>query len=208
MDTGVKSVQTGSMRTCRVSWLIAVPLMAAGAFAARAAAFVCVPPPGGETGSETAEHLRAGASGVQWSLVLGVVSALVVVGVLLQTAELLNGRRTRTASPWTFFVFPPLAFLGQEVAERVLHAEAGFGSAALSHIALGLAMQLPFALLAFLLTFAVRAAATRLATVFKDTAMLPCAAVPSPRVPHGNVGRPSCTLLALGHPQRGPPIRS
>lgn len=208
MDIDEISGQTDSVQNRRLSWLIAVPLMAAGSFAARAATYVCVPPSGGEAGSETAEHLQGGAQGIQWSLVLGLVAALVVVAAVLQTAAMISGRRTRTPSPWTFFWLPPLAFLGQEIAERALRAETGLGAAALTHLALGLAAQLPFALLAFLLAFAIRAAAARLARVFRDSASLSCATAPSLCVPSGDASSPPRTLLALGHPQRGPPTSS
>lgn len=200
--------QTEGMSRRRLPWLVAVPLMAAGSFAARAATYVCVPRPGGETGSETAEHLQGGAEGIQWSLVLGVVAALVVSAAVLQTAVALSGRRGRTAPAWTFFWLPPLAFVGQEIAERALHAETGMGVTALTHLALGLALQLPFALLAFLLAIAVRAAAARLARVFKESASLMCVTAPSLLVPCSHTGRPPRTLLALGHPQRGPPTSS
>jgi hypothetical protein len=182
--------------------------MVAGSLAARAASYVCVPPPGGETGSETAEHLQRGSQGVHWSLVLGVIAALVLVSAVVHTAAVLRGRRGRTVSAWTFFWLPPLAFVGQEIAERALHAEAGLGAAAVAHLGLGLALQLPFALLALLLAFVVLAAGERLSRALRETAPLLRAVEPLVRVPCGHAGRRPRTLLALGHPQRGPPISS
>jgi hypothetical protein len=193
------------MRSRHLPWLVAVPLMAAGAFAARAATYVCVPSAGGESGNEAAERLRAGAPGVQWPLVLGVIAALVVVAALVQLATVWSGRHGRRAAASTFFWLPPLAFLGQEIGERALHAEALVGTAALAHLATGLALQLPFALLAFLLAHALRAAVHRLARALGGRFPFLHAPMCPLRGPPGYSGHPSRTLLALGHPQRGPP---
>ncbi len=182
--------------------------MAAGAFAARVATYVCVPPASGETGNETAEHLHGGAQGIQWPLVLGVVAALVAAAAIGQSVALLRGRRGRGLSAWMFFWLPPLAFIGQEIAERLLHTEPGFGLQAIMRVGVGLALQLPFALIALLVACACLAAAKRIARALGHS-------LPSLRdrsgpftLPGGRSDRPLRTLLALGHPQRGPPIRT
>ena len=196
------------MRERRLPWLVGMPLMAAGAFAARAATYVCVPPAGGETGNEAAEHLQAGGRGIQWPLVLGVVAALVAVAAVGQAFALLKGRRGWSLSAWAFFWLPPLAFLGQEIVERLLHSEPGFGLQALTRIGVGLALQLPFALAALLVAHVCLAAVRRLAQAFGRAALLPRVKRATLPLPCGRSDRPPCTLLALGHPQRGPPISS
>lgn len=183
--------------------------MAAGAFAARAATYVCVPPAGGETGSETAEHLHASAQGIQWPLVLGVVAALILVAAGGQSVALLRGRRGQGLSAWTFFWLPPLAFVGQEIAERLLHTEPGLGLQAITRVGVGLALQLPFSLIALLVAYVCLAAAKRIARALGHSLpLLSRSPSGSLSLPRGRSDRPLRTLLALGHPQRGPPISS
>ena len=194
------------MRERRLPWLVGVPLIASGAFAARAATYVCVPPAGGETGNEAAEHLRGGGQGIQWPLVLGVVAALVAVAAVGQAVAKLKGRRGWSLSSWTFFWLPPLAFLGQEIVERLLHSEPGFGLQALTRIGVGLALQLPFALAALLVAHVCLAGARRIARAFGHSSLLSRVKPATLPLPRGRSARPPRTLLALGHPQRGPPI--
>ena len=189
----------------RLSWLIAVPLMVAGSFAARAASYVCLPQNGGETGNEATEHVQAGVRGVQWPLLLGVVAALVSVAFVLQVIRLVSGRRPRPVSAWAFFWLPPLAFVGQEIVERVIQGSVDLGPGVLSRLAVGLALQLPFALVALALAFLLLAAATRIARTIhaeRPVSRLPVALV---QALSGLGELPARWLFPRGHPQRGPP---
>ena len=139
-------------------------------------------------------------------LFLGLVAATALIATC---ARLLLARaRARGAggvSPWLFFVLPPLAFASQELAERLLHAEAFPFQAALEpRFVLGLLLQLPFGLLALLvarallrvvegLVDALARARTKRFLVAASWSLLE--ACDLPRIP----------ALALGYPQRGPP---
>jgi hypothetical protein len=106
-----------------------------------------------------------------------------------------------------FFVLPPLAFALQEFSERLLRAEAVPFQAALEpRFLLGLLLQLPFGLLALLLTrvllrvverIARSLARPRAARLLARASCSPRQAFDLPRIP----------ALALGYPERGPPAR-
>jgi len=104
-------------------WLVSIPFMAMGCLAAHSLAYHLVTPR-----AERHGYLAFAP------LVVGVLAALAVVGAF---------RRGRTTSPLVFAVLPPLAFVVQEHAERLelVATEPAF--------LLGLALQLPFALAAF-----------------------------------------------------------
>ena len=194
------------MSSSRLSWLVAVPLMVAGSFAARAASYVCLPQNGGETGNEAAEHVQAGARGVQWPLALGVVAALVCVALVLQVIRLVSDRQARPVSAWAFFWLPPLAFVGQEIVERVMQGGVDLGPGVLSHAAVGLALQLPFALVALALAFLLLAAATRIAETIRAERPVSRLAIAPVQALLDRCELPARWLFPRGHPQRGPPI--
>jgi hypothetical protein len=203
MDSAADCEQTWGMRR-RIPLLVAVPLMAAGTFAARALSFVCVPQGSRESGNETAERLHAGAQGVLWAPLIGIVTALLVVSLVAHCVSLVVQRTGRTLSASAFFWLPPLAFLGQEITERFLHTEAGLSGAALLHVVVGLLLSLPLGVVALLVGLATLSIASHV--VRRLRAGLPRRRSPiSLPIPRYRAARPSLTLLALGHPQRGPP---
>jgi hypothetical protein len=114
-------------------------------------------------------------------------------------------RRAGRVSPGLFLVLPPLAFVAQELAERLLKAEAFPFQAALEpRFLVGLLLQLPFGLLALLVARALLRVVERIAR-----ALAPC---PTPRLapsapwrPRQVVDLPRIPALAVGHAERGPP---
>lgn len=188
----------------RLPWLLALPVMAAGSVAAHALSYLFISARATEGGGEVSERARTGPAGYL-VLVLGLLAATALVAV---AARLLSARRRPRSfalPPWLFFALPPLAFASQEIAERLLRAEAFPFQAALEpRFLLGLLLQLPFGLLALLVARALlriverligalaRARAPRLRT---RPSWSPRQAYVLPRIP----------ALALGHSQRGPP---
>ena len=159
-----------------------------------------------ETGAEVSQ--RSSSTGAGYLvLFLGVFAATALVAA---GARLLLGRRSRRVvalSPWWFFVLPPLAFALQEFSERLLRAEAfPFHAALEPRFLLGLALQLPFGLLALLLARLLLRVVERLIEALgrpktprlvARRSLSPRPALDLPRIP----------ALALGYPQRGPPPR-
>ncbi len=190
----------------RLPWLLALPLMAAGSFTAHSMTTVLVGART-ETGNESAERASGGTAG-HLTLVIGFLAALALV-VLARRLLSRHGREHRAPSAVSFALLPPLSFALAEVAERVLHAESfPFQPALEPRFLIGLALQAPFGLLAFLLARLLLPVVERIAR-----------ALARPRPISGVRRRPpvmrlpiACELpripaLALGYPQRGPPVR-
>lgn len=148
----------------RLPWLIAVPVMVAGSLAAHSLSYLVVS--ARTTGGAGEASERTSSGGPSYLVVfLGIAAATTIVAAC---ARLLLGRARRrragSVSPWLFFVLPPLAFWSQELAERLLNAEAFPFQAALEpRFLLGLLLQLPFGLLALLVARALLGVVGRIA---------------------------------------------
>jgi hypothetical protein len=187
----------------RLPWLLALPLMTAGSLAAHSLSYLFVSARAGEGVSEASERASTGSAGYL-VLFLGILGATAVVAAAAHL-RLAGGQRESAVSPGWFFVLPPLAFTVQELAERLLRAEAVPFQAALEpRFLLGLLLQLPFGLLALLLARMLRRVVRRLVRALARArtprlrTALPCSLLDAcdlPRIP----------ALALGYPQRGSP---
>ena len=179
--------------------------MAGGSLAARWTTQVCIPPAGGETGNETAEHLHPVAQAGHWPLLVGVLGALTLVGLGAQIVAVVSRRPLRTFPASRFFWLPPLAFLVQELSERARGAET-FGGLLSWQLALGLALQLPFALLATLSARLLVRVAERLGKQLATRALtLGRANLSLPSTPR-RAELPRIPALATGYGERGPPL--
>ncbi len=191
----------------RLPWLVALPLMAAGSFAAHALTYFLVAARAHEAGSELAERSSSGF-GAHSALALGLTGALAFAAAGDRLLALLRGRPRRGASPWLFFLLPPLAFSLQELSERLLSAEAAPFQAALEpRFLVGLALQLPLGLVALLLARVLLRVAERIRRALTRphppslTRRVQALSLPT------ECELPRLTALALGYPQRGPPPR-
>jgi hypothetical protein len=189
----------------RLPWLLALPLMAAGSFAAHSLTYLFAT----ARASEHAEVSERASSGRASYLVLflGILAATALVAAL---ARLLLGRRCARGnepSPWLFFVLPPLAFALQELSERLLRAEAfPFHAALEPRFLLGLGLQLPFGLLALLVARLLLRVVEQIARLLTRPNCVRGIALISWSPQHG-LDVPRIPALALGYQQRGPPTR-
>jgi hypothetical protein len=86
-------------------------------------------------------------------LVLGISGAVAIVGVVAAVVDVARGGRVRELGPGAFALLPPVAFALQELLELSLHTGGvAWHAFAAPTFLPGLALQLPFALLAYLLT--------------------------------------------------------
>jgi hypothetical protein len=191
----------------RLTCVIWLPLVVAPWLGAHCLAYVLVPPGESEVGHmESSEHAylvyRA-------PILVACGITLLLAGVLLRAGEGLRARPRLEPPLRLFLLLPPLGFIVQEHLEALIASGAIHYDVALEPIFLtGLALQLPFALAALLLTRALyaigyglgRALARRLAiprtigAVIRLLVRLPASAT---------LATPS--VLALGHGQRAPP---
>lgn len=138
-------------------------------------------------------------------LALTVSLGVLLAGLALQASAGFRGERRRPLASPLIVLLPPIAFVVQEVAERIVHTgQVPWTLVVQPAFLLGLAFQLPFALAALLVAWALDSAARAVGRAFRD---LPVpefhAFVPEPaRV----VAVPRAAGLARGYGERAPPF--
>ncbi len=171
---------------------LSLPLGAAGCLAGHAAGYAIV--------GTSAQDARIHGYLAFAPLVLAVCVALVVLALALRLAGRLEG----TVAAWPFAVLPPIAFLAQELAERLL---AGLPAHAIAEPAVfaGLAAQAPVALAAFLLArLLVRVTDSAAEALARPSRLaLPALSLPLLRP----VAAPGRAPLAFDRLGRAPPLR-
>jgi len=138
-------------------------------------------------------------------LALTVSLGVLVGGMILQTAAGLRGEARRPMASPLIVLLPPIAFVVQEFAERLIHTGQVPWSVVLQPaFLLGLVFQLPFALAALLIAWALDSAARAVGRALRD---LP---VPEFRIPATEPARvvavPRTAGLARGYGERAPPF--
>jgi hypothetical protein len=191
----------------RIAWVVWLPLVVAPWLGVHCLAYALVPP-----GSH--EYGHAHASGHAYLVYSAPILAacgltLLLAGVILGVGEGLRARPRAHPPLRLFLLLPPLGFVVQE------HLEPLIGTGAVPYdvvleptFLLGLALQLPFALAALLLTRALYAIGYGLGRAFARMLAVPCTAGSATcllvRLPaSATLVAPS--VLALGHGQRAPP---
>lgn len=182
-----------------LAYLIPLSLTAAGSFAAHALSYR-IADPGAHALEQTGHGYLTFAP-----LALALALAFVLVGLAAQVTEAVQGSPGRLRL-WRFAALPPVGFAVQEHLERLVHT----GSFPLDAVTqptflLGLALQLPFALLALLATRALLGFARELGLVLRSSrrpvlllsrnlSWHVCALI-----------EPAAPAFAAGTPERGPP---
>ena len=170
----------------RLTWLVAVPLTLAGSQAAHAIAYRLVFPQ-----STLRLHVLASTGHgylARLPLVLALAGAAGLVGLAAAAADAARGRRVRDLPAAAFAILPPLAFALQELLELSLHTGTFGWRAVLAPTFLpGLALQLPFALVAYVAARLLLRAAVRLGTAFAQRPRVAVAA---------SVRRSCCSRIA------------
>jgi hypothetical protein len=185
----------------RLAWLVATPLMLGGSQAAHALAYRWVYP------EAHVRFLALASTGhgylVQLPIALGIAGAVTLVSLLVAALDAARGRRARALPAWAFAVLPPLAFVVQEVLELSLHMGTLGWRAVLEPTFLpGLALQLPFALAAYVAARLLLRAAERLGRLFatkRTPAFVELVFAPA-------AGPPCARVSTLRLSSRGPPL--
>jgi hypothetical protein len=133
-----------------LTWLFALPLVLAGSQVAHVLAYRWVYP---------SSHVRLHAlveSGhgymAQLPLVFGIGAAIAAASLIAAVVDVARGRSLHRLPAWGFAMLPVLTFVVQEILERSLHTGTFVWQAVESPTFLpGLALQVPFAALAFVL---------------------------------------------------------
>ena len=200
------------MRRRRLPWLLALPLMVAGSIAAHVIGFAVAPATvershreGGELAGlhERASNGYAGHAVIWLGLVAALVAAVGIRGLIAR----FRGRDSRGLGAGCFFLLPLLAYSSQELIERLLHAESFPFQAVLEpRFLLGLALQLPFAAVAFLAGWLLLRAGKQLIRFLGGCPVPTLRALPARLWTPATVAMPRVRALSRGHPLRGPPL--
>ena len=197
----------GDAAARRLTWVVWLPLAVAPWLGAHCLAYALASP-----GSHDYGHAHAGGHAylVYSAPILAACAlTLLLAGVIVGVGEGLRARPRAHPPLRLFLLLPPLGFVVQE------HLEPLIGTGALPYdvvleptFLVGLALQLPFALAALLLTRALYAIGYGLGRAFARTLAVPftagaaaCLLVRAPA--SATLVAPS--VLALGHGQRAPP---
>jgi hypothetical protein len=184
------------VRRERLSWLIFVPITAIGGlFAHVAVQAIAVPAHHG------AQMPHSHIDMAHWPLCAAVCGVVGLAGLALGGAR---GGPARVPL-WVFALVPPVGFVIQEqmfaLSEGAVAPPAGIG------LALGLALQIPFALAAFLVA---RALLTFAATFVRSLRARPTVLVRAPAFLLEPLAAswPQPRAFVLGHGQRAPPAHA
>ena len=183
----------------RLAWGVALPLALAGTQAAHALAYALVYPEASVRGTALATTGHAYFAWLPFVLGGGAACALLSLGAAVVATA--RGRSPHVAPAWVFGLLAPTVFVLQEIIELSLHLGTVGWRAVLAPTFLpGLALQLPFALAAYLVARALLRVATALGRAL---------AVPRPLWVAAVYGlRPSALLRAAllrSVAARGPP---
>ncbi len=188
-----------------LAWLVAVPLMLAGSQAAHVLAYRWVYP---QAGVRLDALVRTGHGYMSLlPFAFAVAAAVVALSLVAAAADAARGRRASPLRAWAFALLPLVGFAVQEHVERWLYSGVVPWHEALAPTFLpGLALELPFAALAYL------AARLLLRTAERVGRALAPAAPPRPRavlplpVPAAAALPPHPPLVSRGLAKRGPPL--
>jgi hypothetical protein len=197
-----------SPRQRRAAWLVALPVATASWLNAHCLAFVLVPPASGEHMNHHAQggHTYFGSAPVLIAALVTVLAA----GLVLCVSEGLRGSKARLGPPALLFaVLPPLGFVVQEhIEDLVRWGSVSPGLITEPTFVTGLALQLPFAVVALLLCRGLYALGYGLGRFLaRQLALSPRLHSPAPWV-HRRPARVTLippSVLALGHGSRAPP---
>jgi hypothetical protein len=148
------------------------------------------------------------AASSHWNACFAICGSLLVLGVLGALADGWRSGRAPRVPIWLFALVPPVGFSLQENLEWLLGGGGVPYAAALgSSLAVGILLQVPFALAAYVAARALLALAGALAERLRAAPRLPFAPAALVAPVPGPLGPPRLALVASGHGQRGPPFR-
>jgi hypothetical protein len=187
------------MKGSKIAWPLLAGLLVGGWAAAHGLAYRIAVPDAAERRHVLEE---TGHAYLDPAPLLALILSLLTVGF---GCCLLRGS-ARFRTQWAFALLPPGAFIIQEHLERALHDGRVPLTAALDPtFAVGLLLQLPFAVAALFVARALIALAGALTRPRRGAAPSVVPRTPGPGGPVASAPVPRIGLLALGHGQRAPP---
>ncbi len=200
------------MKSRRLPWIIAVPLMVGGSLSAHALGYLALAHTPStlaadpDMGEEVVTRASHGLSTLT-PVFAGLVVALTIAGYCCYLWSSGRGHQVKGVARAWFFLLPPLAFTAQEFAERLVHAESmPFNPAHEPAFLAALALQIPFGLAAyFIARLLLRVADVLVRALARGRRTYPTSRSALPRLSRPFLGRRSLALLK-GHSSRSPPL--
>jgi hypothetical protein len=188
----------------RLAWFSTAPLMVGGLLAGHTLGYRLAIPDA-HARAEALAHTGHGYLAYA-PLALTVCLASLVAALVVRAVAAFKGKPTRPAASPAIVLLSPLAFVTQELAERLLYSgQVSWAAVAEPVFLAGLALQLPFALAALLLAWALDSIAIEVGRVLAAAEPRPVtsAFAPAPaRIPSA----PRTAGLARGYGERAPPF--
>ena len=196
-----------AMKPQRVAWVLSFALMAIGSVVAHSLAYRLVAPTHG------GRHDMMADSGhgyfVHWRTCVAICGAVLVIALAVAAFDRMRTGRTVRLPVWLFAVVPPVGFGITEHFERFLHdGTFPWAAAAAPTFAVGLLLQFPFALAAWLAARALLALALGLVDSLRAPPRLRLVSTELTVLRVFDVAPARIPALALGYGLRGPPARS
>ena len=193
------------MTRSRIAWLVALPLAVAGTQLAHAFAYRVATPDADARAHELSATGHAYLEYLPLAVAIGAVVVLLGLAAELRRSIGAPGARRRSPRLWRFAVLAPAIFVGQEHLERLAFA----GGSSLQLVTepiflLGLVLQAPFALAAYLVARSLLRAVRSVARLL-SARMSPLRRECRPRWHHVATSTPRLPALALGYGSRAPP---
>lgn len=190
-----------------IVWLVTLPLAVAGSQVAHALAYRAVDPDPAERAHALSASGHAYLSYLPLLLAVGTVLVLLALASEIRHIVAAPGRQGLRPGAWSFAGLAPAIFVFQEHFERLVHTGGFPWDAALApSFVVGLALQLPLALAAYLLARFLLRAARSLGRLLAGRSQ-PRRFHPSRLRPRLRVAIPRLPALALGYGSRGPPFQ-
>jgi hypothetical protein len=141
-------------------------------------------------------------------LVIAVGLTLIAAALAARIRAVARGDRMGGSPPWLFALLPPVAFVVQEVTERLIHSDhVHAGTLAEPAVLIGLMLQLPLAVIALGLAWLLAQAADQLGQAIAERPRNRLARIALPR-PAEDPLLPAFAVATQGWSQRGPPLLS
>jgi hypothetical protein len=189
-----------------VVWLLTLPLAVVGSQLGHALAYRLITPNEAQRDHEltaTGHAYMAYAPGA-----LAVCGVLVIFALSVELAHVLTDRRRARPAALPFAILAPAIFVCQEHLERLLHDGVfPWDAATQPTFVVGLLLQLPFAVAAYLLARLLLGIVRTLGRLFSAVPRARVLPSAQPR-PHVRLLSPRLPVLALGYGSRGPPAPS
>jgi hypothetical protein len=189
------------------AWFLAIPLMLVGSQVAHALAYRIVYP---VAQLRAQELLATGHGYLAWTpRILAVALALVALMLANLVLDGRRGGRPRSVPAWAFASLPALAFSAQEFIERLLETHSlPWWMVEQPTFRVGLALQVPFGLVAFLVARVLLRTAHAVGRALGPRRAIPPGVRTAGRTRARRLLAPCTRTRGLGWSTRGPPPRS